>query len=126
MYSAAIFLIAALEVIPAPNKRENLLIIFGGRSSEHEVSCMSAVNVTENVDKTKYNVTLVGITKSGKWLLVDDIKQVKDGSWTHGRVRAILSPDAQSKSLYFLRDRDGDEMFASNIRIDVIFTHIAV
>lgn len=100
---------------------ENLLIIFGGRSSEHEVSCMSAVNVTENVDKTKYNVTLVGITKSGKWLLVDDIKQVKDGSWTHGRVRAILSPDAQSKSLYFLRDRDGDEMFASNIRIDVIF-----
>lgn len=100
---------------------ENLLLIFGGQSSEHDVSCMSAVNVYEGIDKTKFNITLVGITKSGKWLLTDDIKQIKDGTWRKSRVRAILSPDAESKSLYFLRERDGEEMFASSIRIDIVF-----
>ena len=46
--------------------KKNVLVIFGGQSSEHIVSCMSAVNVINNIDRTRYDVVLVGITVEGK------------------------------------------------------------
>ncbi len=60
----------------------NLLVLFGGKSTEHEVSCMSAGNVIEALDREKYNVITVGITKEGKWYLYEgDAKHIRDGSW---------------------------------------------
>lgn len=47
----------------------NVGVIFGGRSVEHEVSLQSAKNVVAALDREKYNPILVGIDKSGKWLL---------------------------------------------------------
>lgn len=44
-------------------------ILFGGKSAEHEVSLQSAKNVVDAIDKEKYEVSLIGIDKSGKWLL---------------------------------------------------------
>ena len=52
-------------------RRINVGIIFGGRSAEHEVSLQSARNVLEAIDKDKYNPILIGIDKSGRWLLED-------------------------------------------------------
>lgn len=46
-------------------------ILFGGKSAEHEVSLQSAKNVLEAIDKNKYEVTLIGIDKTGKWLIPD-------------------------------------------------------
>ncbi len=46
-------------------------IIFGGKSAEHEVSLQSAKNVIEAIDKDKYELTLIGIDKSGQWFLYD-------------------------------------------------------
>jgi D-alanine-D-alanine ligase len=46
-------------------------VIFGGRSAEHEVSLMSAAGILEAVDREKYEVVPIGITKRGKWLLAD-------------------------------------------------------
>ncbi len=54
------------------NKKITLGILFGGKSAEHEISLRSAVNVIEAIDKEKYDVTLIGITKSGKWLLNEE------------------------------------------------------
>lgn len=51
------------------DKKVNVGIIFGGKSAEHEVSVRSAKNVYDAIDKNKYNVVLIGITKDGKWLL---------------------------------------------------------
>ena len=48
-----------------------LAILFGGKSGEHEVSRVSATAVIHAADKTKYELVLIGITKSGKWLLYD-------------------------------------------------------
>ena len=48
-------------------------IIFGGRSSEHEVSLTSASCVLKAVDKTKYDIIPIGITKAGQWLVGDDV-----------------------------------------------------
>ena len=45
----------------------NLAIIFGGMSSEYEVSLNSAAGVLTNVDKEKYNIYPIGITKDGRW-----------------------------------------------------------
>ena len=44
-------------------------IVCGGRSSEHEVSCISASGVLAAIDTDKYEPLLIGITKSGKWVL---------------------------------------------------------
>jgi len=56
------------------NKKLNIAILFGGRSTEHEVSLQSAKNVYEAIDKEKYNPILIGIDKTGRWLLQDSAK----------------------------------------------------
>jgi D-alanine-D-alanine ligase len=55
-----------------------VLLLFGGESSEHEVSVSSAGNVFEAIDKNKYDVKLCLIDKSGKWWLVDKVSDFKD------------------------------------------------
>jgi D-alanine-D-alanine ligase len=45
-------------------------VICGGRSSEHEISCVSASGIIAAIDRSKYQPTLIGITKSGKWVLL--------------------------------------------------------
>ncbi len=50
-------------------KKINIGILFGGKSAEHEVSLQSAKNVFDAIDKEKYTPILIGIDKSGKWLL---------------------------------------------------------
>ena len=48
--------------------KQNLAVIFGGQSSEHEISCMSASNIIQCIDAQRYNIILVGITKEGHWV----------------------------------------------------------
>ena len=53
-------------------QKQRVAVIFGGQSSEHEVSCKSAVTVISHIDRTKYEPVLIGITKEGCWLKVED------------------------------------------------------
>ena len=55
---------------------KKILILFGGNSFEHKISCMSAKNILENIDRNKYEVTSVGIDYDNKWYLYKD--NVKD------------------------------------------------
>lgn len=52
-------------------KKTKVAVIFGGKSGEHEVSIVSATNVVAALDPAKYEVTLIGIDKEGRWLLPD-------------------------------------------------------
>src|SRR5512144_1179387 len=52
--------------------RIRLGLIFGGRSAEHEVSLRSARSVKQAIDPEKFEVTLIGITKDGKWIAGPD------------------------------------------------------
>lgn len=97
--------------------KETLLAVFGGRSTEHEVSCKSVVNIVKNINTEKYDVVLVGITKEGEWLLVDSLSDIISGQWYDSKKRACLLPDAKLKSLV-ITDEDGTVSFR---RIDVIF-----
>lgn len=57
-------------------------ILFGGRSGEHEISLMSAASVINAIDKSRFKVIPIGITREGKWLFYDGpIEKIEDGSW---------------------------------------------
>ena len=82
--------------------KENLLLIFGGKSSEHDISCMSATTVKSAVDTEKYRIITVGITKSGAWVYVPEGAELTNPSWEKGEISAVLSPDSEKKCLYLL------------------------
>ncbi len=71
-----------VKVMVITMKKINVLCIFGGRSSEHEVSLSSAYGILENTDIDKYNIYKVGITKKGEWFLYTGSNEnIKNGSW---------------------------------------------
>ena len=53
-------------------QRLRIAVIFGGRSSEHEISCISAGSVLRALDRAKYDVVPIGITREGQWVLETD------------------------------------------------------
>lgn len=57
-------------------ERLSLLVICGGMSCEHEVSIQSARSIIKNLDKSKYNITLVCIDKKGVWYWIDDTESI--------------------------------------------------
>jgi len=54
-------------------------VLFGGRSGEHEVSLLSAASVVNAIDKEKYEVVPVGITKDGRWVTAGDAERLLSG-----------------------------------------------
>lgn len=74
-------------------EKKKVGLIFGGKSAEHEVSLQSAKNVLEAIDQDKYEVTLIGIDKEGRWHLnnasqfllnADDAKLIELNKTNHG------------------------------------------
>lgn len=62
----------------------NVVVLFGGKSSEHEVSCCSACNVLNLLSNEKYTVYKIGITKEGAWLLTEaSLEEIKSGAWVN-------------------------------------------
>src|SRR3954469_11013192 len=54
------------------SERTRLVVLFGGQSAEHDVSCVTAASVLGAVDPARYDVVPVGITPEGRWVLADD------------------------------------------------------
>ncbi|GFZ92274.1 D-alanine--D-alanine ligase [Compostibacillus humi] len=61
-------------------KKKKVGLIFGGKSTEHEVSLQSAKNIIEAMDKTKYDVFLIGIDKKGRWHIKNNLKFLLNSS----------------------------------------------
>lgn len=98
------------------DKKLTVAVLFGGQSSEHEISCMSVVNIVSAMNPQKYDPILIGITKDGQWLYVDDAAQIKNDTWRQSRVHAVLSPDAMDHGVWL--DRDG---CLKKVSVDVVF-----
>lgn len=96
--------------------KKTILVVFGGRSSEHEVSCISAATVISNMDQTRYEIYPVGITKEGRWILADSVESIKDGSWVQGACQAMLSPDTTEQALYIF-----EKCGVRKVKIEVAF-----
>lgn len=102
----------------------NVLVLFGGVSTEHEVSIISGIQVLNALDKTKYNAIPLYITKTGKWIKGDssffDPATFKNQTKAiEGKKEVFLSPDA---SVNYLVEKKSS-LFKSSSResIDVIF-----
>ena len=62
-------------------------IIFGGRSSEHEISCLSAASVIRTLAKSKYELVYIGITRSGDWKRFEgDVSEIENGKWEESAI----------------------------------------
>jgi D-alanine-D-alanine ligase len=72
-------------------------ILFGGRSGEHEVSLLSAASVVNAIDKTKYEVVPIGITKDGRWLTAEHAERLLKGD--AGESARATQPAIQPASL---------------------------
>ena len=55
-----------------PPGRLRLVVLFGGQSAEHEVSCISAGSVLGAADRSRYEVVPIGITRDGEWVRASD------------------------------------------------------
>jgi len=70
-------------------KKLRVGILFGGRSGEHEVSLLSAASVLHAIDKNKYEVVPIGITKEGRWVTAADAERLLHGKFEdHKHLRA--------------------------------------
>ena len=98
---------------------KNIVIIFGGASSEYEVSLQSAYAVINNIDRKKYDPVTVGISREGKWFyFTGEIDKIKNDTWCNGTdcVPAMLSPDRTDHQLMILREK-----YIETIYIDAVF-----
>ena len=96
-------------------------VIFGGRSGEHEVSLLSARSVMGAMDREKYEVVPIGITKTGHWVTGDDpLAALSSGDETGLRTVALL-PDPSWAGL--MECDGGAETFQAALlaRLDVVF-----
>ena len=93
--------------------KKNLLILFGGESSEHEVSEISAYNVIKAIDKDEYNIFKIGITKKGIWYLYEGNDEfIKGGKWEEfNNKKAFISP---CKSHCGIMVEDGEKLAPSH------------
>lgn len=86
-------------------KKKTVAVIFGGNSSEHEVSRRSAQTIIGNIPRDKYDVVMVGINKKGEWRIFDGpIELIGNGKWEseeHTRV-AMITPDPSIGGLIIL------------------------
>lgn len=69
-------------------KGKKILVIFGGQSSEHEISLKSARCLIENIDANKHEIVMIGITRDGRWLSYKgSTDKIADGSWENEALR---------------------------------------
>lgn len=62
--------------------KKKIAVLFGGKSTEHEVSRVSAASVLRNIDMAKYEIYPIGITKSGEWFEYSgSIDKIENGQW---------------------------------------------
>jgi D-alanine-D-alanine ligase len=100
-------------------KKLRIGILFGGRSGEHEVSLLSAASILKAIDRTKYDVVPIGITKQGQWITSAEAQQLLTGST---KPAPVLLKTPKSKSIQLSASADlaqqGSPLTQS---LDVIF-----
>lgn len=99
--------------------KKNLCVVFGGESPEHDISQKSVTSVLNNLNKDKYNIYMLGITKSGKWYLYSgDASNIQSGAWENDTANlksAVISPSSEHHGILVFSEK------TEIIHIDVIF-----
>jgi len=74
-------------------KRLRIGVLFGGRSGEHEVSLLSAASILKAIDRKKYDVVPIGISKQGSWLMNGDAQGLLAGEYPAQNLPVQLAED---------------------------------
>lgn len=97
--------------------KKTVVVLFGGMSSEHEVSCLSAASILRNIDRDKYKVRSIGITKEGRWWETSSSPEdIASGAW---------EKNADNRSTYISPDRSVHGLhtdMGSGIYVDCVFS----
>lgn len=99
-------------------QRKTIAVLFGGCSTEYDVSLQSAAAVIQNID-TKYHIVLLGITRDGAWYKYDGpVEQIQDNTWMQHSscTPAVISPDRQTHGILVLEDGN-----TTMVRIEAAF-----
>ncbi|MGI5894458.1 MAG: D-alanine--D-alanine ligase family protein [Candidatus Merdivicinus sp.] len=100
--------------------KQRIAVIFGGASSEHEVSCVSASSVISNIPADDYEIICIGITKKGKWLFYPgEWDLIANGNWEKHPdcCPCMVSTDNAKKGIYKILD----DQTVSFLSIDCFF-----
>ncbi|MCL1871243.1 MAG: D-alanine--D-alanine ligase [Promicromonosporaceae bacterium] len=76
---------------PAPARKTRVAVLFGGRSGEHAISAATAAGVLRAIDRSKYDVVPVGITREGRWVVAAD--EPERWELAPGRLPEVTSED---------------------------------
>ncbi len=96
-------------------------ILFGGRSSEHEVSLMSATSVLAVLDAQKYEVTPIGITRQGQWFTGENVLEALKKRDFSGLTRVALIAEPGNHTLYTILETGGKLELTPSAELDVVF-----
>jgi D-alanine-D-alanine ligase len=110
----------------ARNQRTRVAVVYGGRSSEHAISCVSAGSILRNLDPERFDVVAVGITPDGCWVLTDgrpETLAITDGqlpevSAASGTALALPADPRRSGELVSLNPAAAGEVL---VAVDVVF-----
>lgn len=87
--------------------KRRVIVLFGGQSAEHEVSCTSAVAVLRALDQSRYDITPIGITTTGSWVHSESAIELLAGTQEIGRLEAVGQTLNQSLVLAEAAGRSG-------------------
>lgn len=98
--------------------KKNICVLFGGESTEHEISLRSACSIIENLDKDKYDILLVGITKDGKWKLYEgDTEKISQNKWYNDSLKNISVNLGDLDSSFIIYDDNK----TNKVNVDCVF-----
>ena len=102
-------------------KSQVLCIMFGGNSTEYEVSLKSSYSVLENVDKEKYDIVKLGITREGNmYIFTGSNEDIKNNTWKDDKAnlkKALMSTSYGDHAVYAV----GSDGKVERVAIDVVF-----
>lgn len=99
--------------------KQRVAVLFGGMSSEYEISCISAAAVIDHIDRDKYDVMPIGITKNGRWLLFPGSTDlIREGKWETfpDCAPAFISPDRTTHGIVTSHEGSFDV-----VKLDMVF-----
>ena len=101
-------------------EKKKVALLFGGVSSEYDVSCMSVSSVWENIDREKFEPVLMGITRKGEWYIYGgDIEKVRAHEWesdAENLKKAYICPDRSVHGAMVETENGWESLY-----IDVVF-----
>lgn len=98
-----------------------VVVLFGGRSGEHEVALMSAKSVLSALNPDKYDVIQVGVNHQGAWLAGENVLECMTSGKPNSLKPVVMLPDPTRKGIYYLQGDPPNEKLKFMTHVDVIF-----